>query len=558
MKKIILIGCSIFLLNHSSMAQNSTAERVYQIFQNSCATAYCHGSGGGSGGLDLEGAGATVAEKMQDVYTKIVGVTPSNTTAAGEGDHLIYKGRPDKSFLFRKINNGLESTIGLETNEGAAMPQGGNSLTDVEKELVRQWILFGAPATGTVVEEALLTDYYVNGNGVEAFPNGAPTPPTASEGFQVKMGPYFLAPQNNAQGWADELEFFQKWELDLPSDFEVTRLDTKMGTYSHHYIMYTYDTPGDAFSIEPGLRTYTSHTNMTLVEAVQATTDLKLPQGAAFKWDKDVVLDLNSHYINYDNSAVYKAEAYVNIYTQPDGTANQEMFTQLIPNTSINIPNNGNEYTFTRALNGFLGEVYIWSMMGHTHELGTDYDVYLRNANGTKGTQIYDGACPQGIPGCATPFFDYQHIPMRFYDPLLPITFNVNNGIIHEAKYVNTGSAPVGWGSTSDDEMMVLIFMGLTDTTGVVTNVKAPVSNTLESIKIYPNPATNQTFLLLPENVSDISFKLYDVSGNEVQHIAQSTENPLVINRGRLQSGIYIYKIKDKNGKTKTGKIVFQ
>lgn len=558
MKKIILISCSILLIHHFSIAQTSTAERVYQILQANCATVYCHGSGAASGSLDLEGTGATVAEKMQDVYTNLVGATPSNTVAAGKGDHLIYKGRPDKSFLFRKINNGLESTIDLESTEGATMPDAGGTLTDVEKELFRQWILFGAPATGTVVEEALLTDYYVNNMGVESFPNGAPVAPTASEGFQIKMGPFFLAPQNNAQGWADELEFFQKWELDLPNNFEVTRLDTKMGTYSHHFIMYNYDTPGDAFSIPPGLRTYTSHTNMTLVEAVQEATDLRLPQGAAFKWDKNVVLDLNSHYINYDNSSVYKAEAYVNIYTEPDGTANQEMFTMLVPNTSINIPNNGNEYTFAKSLNFSLGEVYIWSMMGHTHELGTDYDVYLRNSNGTKGTKVYDGACPQGIPDCATPFFDYQHIPMRFYDPLMPITFNANNGIIHEAKYINTGSAPVGWGNTSDDEMMVLIFMGLTDTAGVVTDVKAPVSNALESIKIYPNPATNQTFLLLPDNVSDISFILYDVLGNEVQYIAQSTENPLVINRGRLQSGIYIYKIKDKNGKTKTGKIVFQ
>ena len=557
MKKNILLGLFLMSCSISVMAQ-STAERVYQILQTNCASAYCHSSGGGAGGLDLAGTGSTTAAKLLDVYTNLVGVTPVNATSAAKGDHLVYKGRADKSLLFKKINLGLESTIGLEASEGDPMPKGGTSLTNVEKELIRQWILFGAPMTGEVVKEQLLVDYYDNGLAADAFPNGAPAAPLPSEGFQVKMGPFFLAPQNNAQGWADELEYFQKWELGLSNDLEVTRIDTKMGTYSHHFIMYSFDDQSTANAIPHGLRLNADHTSISLVEAIQEPTDLQLPQGSAFSWENDKILDLNTHYINYDANKVYKAEAYTNIYTQPTGTANQEMFTVLVPNVNIYIPNNGNPYTFTQPVAYNLGEVYLWSMMGHTHKWGTDYDVYLRNPNGSKGTHIYDASCPQGTPGCNTPYFDYQHIPMQFYDDLLPVTFSSLGGIIHEAEYINTGSTPVGWGSTSADEMMVLVFMGMTDTTGVVTNVKRPIENTLAGVKVFPNPATQQAYVMLPEDIQSINFTLYNLLGQEVQTLQNITESQFVVEKGSLQSGIYIYRIENEDGRVKTGKLVFE
>lgn len=556
MKKVLLFTTIWLGFQTFSFAQTPTFERVYQIFQTNCASPYCHGNSGQNGGLDLEGAGATTADKMTAVYNNLVGVIPSNTEAAAKNDHIIYKGRADKSFLFRKVNNGLESTVSLATNEGDAMPKGGTSLTSVEKELIRQWILFGAPATGEVVKESLLVDYYENGLGANSFPV-VPAAPAASEGFQIKMGPFFLAPQNNAQGWLDEVEYFQKWKVGLPNDVEVTRIDTKMGTYSHHFIMYDYDNPAAANNLSDGLRTNISHVNISLVEAIQEPTDLRLPQGSAFFWENDIVLDLNSHYINYDANKVHKAEAYINIYTQPTGTANQEMYTILEANPSIYIPNNGNAYTFSQTLNYNLGTVYLWSMMGHTHQWGAGYKVYKRT-NQTKGALIYDAACPQGIPGCATPFFDYQHIPMRFYDPLLPINFNFANGVIHEASYINTGTAAVGWGDTSDDEMMVVVFMGLTDTTGVTTNIPKITANPLDDVKISPNPATDRVFVSVPPAVTSYSFTLVDILGSIVMHLPTVTGNQIAIEKEGLPAGVYIYKIETENGRHKTGKIVFK
>lgn len=555
MKQLLLLTFAISIFTYAN-AQTPTYERVYNIMQTNCASVYCHG-GSGSGNLDLKGIGSTTAEKMTDVYNKLVGVVPTNTTAAAKGDHLVYKGRMDKSFLFRKVNNGIESTVSLDANEGNAMPDGGSSLSDVEKELIRQWILHGAPESGEVVKESVLTDYYVNGMANESFPNGAPAAPSPSEGFQIKMGPFFLAPKNNAQGYLDEIEYFQKWELEFANDLEVTRIDTKMGIYSHHFLMYDYNSPSAANALDHGLRTNISHVDISLVEAIQQPTDLVLPTGSAFNWEDDIVLDLNTHYINYDANTVHKAEVYINVYTQPQGTANQEMQTFLIANPNIYIPNNGNPYNFSENINFNLGELYLWSIMGHTHQWGSGYTVHKR-INGQKGDLIYDAACPQGEPNCATPFFDYQHIPMRFFDELLPVTFNAPNGIVHEASYINTGSSPVGWGDTSDDEMMVLVFMGVSDTTGVVTNTGKIIANPLNEIKVFPNPATQQAVFTVPSTVQEFDFILFNMLGQQVRNINGLRSNELVVDRNQLESGIYIYQIKDKEGNVKTGKVIFR
>ena len=58
------------------------------------------------------------------------------------------------------------------------------SLSKVERELVRQWILYDCPLTGNVVDTNLLSNYY-NGFGIQAI-SSPPNPPHADSGFQIK------------------------------------------------------------------------------------------------------------------------------------------------------------------------------------------------------------------------------------------------------------------------------------------------------------------------------------------------------------------------------------
>jgi hypothetical protein len=535
-----------FLLIFAYTAHSqSTAMRVYQILQEKCVQ--CHNNADPEAGLDLQGSGANEALRALQVYNNLVNVTPTNAAAAAKGDAYIYPGRADRSFLFRKINQGLEPLLGLDAAENQPMPPYGQpSLTAVEKELLRQWILFGAPPEGEVVSEAILEGYY-SGNAIQSFPDGAPEAPDEASGFQIKMGPFYLAP-------TDEVEYFQKYELDLPEDVEVTRLDIQIGTYSHHMIVYDFDNGGSS-NIPPGLRLDANHANIGLVAAVQEPTDLRLPQGSAFIWDNQLVLDLNAHYINYSATLNYQAEVYVNVYTQPAGTAAQEMHTDLISNFNIYIPNNGDLITHEQHVNYNAGDVYLWGVMGHTHQYGTGYKVYERLPGGVRGELIYDASCAMGIPGCVSPFFDYQHIPMRYFEPLHPLSITPAYGFIHEASWINDGPVPVNFGPTSDDEMMVMIVMYTRGLEGIVDTEEAPTQ--ASDYQVYPNPSSGQLIIEYPFTSTPMQIHLMDASGQPV-FTANCTGTRTPLDLSALPGGLYFYKLTDASGAGKSGKIILR
>ena len=550
--KTYLTFLSLFLFSFS-VVYAQTAMRVYEIFQQKCVQ--CHNNISPQSGLDLEGAGATIQQKMLDVYNTIHNTTPANSFAASKGYKYIYPGRPDRSFLFRKVNNQLEPTIDLDNAENQAMPPLTEpQLTQEERELIRQWVLFGAPPSGEVVDEQLISDYYST-NGLASFPDGPPPAPAAGEGFQIKMGPFYLKP---AGQFGDELEYFQKYELDLPDNIDVNRLDIHISNFSHHLIVYDFDFPAAASAVPPGLRNWPYHFNIGLSAAVQEATDLKLPEGTAFIWDNDLVLDLNAHYINYSSTNTYQAEAYVNVYTQPAGTAAQEMKTELFVNESIFIPNNGDLITHTDIINPTIGEVYLWGLMGHTHKYGQGYQVYTRKL-GQQDELIYDASCPQGTPGCVAPFFDYQHIPLHFYEPFYPVEMNWANGLIHKAQWINDGPSSVNFGLTSDDEMMVLIAMYVEDSTGVDFPVAAhqPAIEQLQ-ITIAPNPMTNSTTVTIPKELGISHFTLYDMLGRVVYRKEQINSQAFIFQRNKLQAGMYVYRLDSETGRQMSGKLMIE
>ncbi|MCB0644190.1 MAG: T9SS type A sorting domain-containing protein [Phaeodactylibacter sp.] len=536
--------CAITTLLHAQ----DTGMRVYEIFQNNCIT--CHNNADPTAGLDLEGSGATIEEKALEVYGNIFNVTPANSYAAGQGYKYIAPGRPDRSFLFRKVNNGLEPTIALHANAGANMPNDLPPISEVERELIRQWILFGAPTSGEVIDEGMLEAFY-DGSGDVSFTE-PPAGPDPSEGFQVKMGPFYLAPAGQP---GSELEYFQKYALNLLEDVEVNRIEILISPYSHHFIIYDWDSPQAANTVPDGLRVNPYHNQISLVAAVQEEGDLKLPEGTAFRWENDLVLDLNSHYINYSASTVYQAEAYLNIYTQPTGTAAQEMHTRLLVNDDILIPNNGDPISFTHNYTPNLGEVYMWAFTGHTHKYGTGYQAFYRN-NFVEGDLFYDGSCAQGIPGCVSPFFDYQHIPWRFFEPLQPVTMNTANGITHKGFWVNDGPQNVWFGPTSDDEMMVAIMMFTMDSTGVViSKTEEPVSGPGLSLRVQPNPMQESVLIALPENLGAVQVQLFDLLGRECLRLNEVQGQMIELQRGELQAGLYILRIEDAAGKWGTTKL---
>jgi hypothetical protein len=102
--------------------------------RHACTTLGCHGSTPAAAGLVLTGT---------DVYAHLVSVA-----SATDGDILrVAPGDPDRSMLWLKL---AARTIDLPNVPGSEMPIGDPAVGEAELEAIRQWILAGAPETGTV------------------------------------------------------------------------------------------------------------------------------------------------------------------------------------------------------------------------------------------------------------------------------------------------------------------------------------------------------------------------------------------------------------------------
>jgi hypothetical protein len=470
--KIRKLACTLLpavLMTSQSGVAQSTALEVYKVFQNNCTSSPCHDSDLPAIGLDLQGSGPDAA---LEVYNNIVNVTPVNAHAADAGYSYIVPGSPERSFIFRKAHNGLDPTIELHPDEGGVMPLSGNPLTEYEAEIIRQWILFGARPEGEFIDTQTIVDFYEN--GVESIPN-PPVGPAEGEGFQMHLGPFFIPP-----GGEDEV--FIKFDPQLEEDTEVSAVEVFMGNQSHHFILYKFfDENGEicglptggisADDFPDGFRDIdlASHSSANFQIGAQNTERTELPYNTALFWDSGSVLDLNSHYINDNQNSVLGAEVYVNIYTQPSGTAAQEMESIMIPNLDIDLPNTGEEITLSQSLPVafcFPQGMYIWATTCHTHKYGKDYDIYVTDLADNVIDHIYDASCfADGVPGCPTEFYDYQHPPTRVFEDYYRLT-NLQK-IRHDAVYVNDGPEDVGWGFTSEDEMMLYFFFYVQDTAGL-------------------------------------------------------------------------------------------
>ncbi|MDQ3193329.1 MAG: CotH kinase family protein [Bacteroidota bacterium] len=95
--------------------------------------------------------------------------------------------------------------------------------------------------------------------------------------------------------------------------------------------------------------------------------------------------------------------------------------------------------------------------------------------------------------------------------------------------------------------------------TGEPSNIKS-ISAGLFNLKVWPNPSSDLITINIissKENLRDMSFAMYDFTGNEVKKISSITNDQLILNRNEFSPGIYIIKIGNSESFV-TEKIVFQ
>ncbi len=564
---IAVIG--LFCLSLS--AQQSTFDRmITSTFQTQCNNTSCHTSAAAAGGLSLEGTPTQIRAALYDVAS-------TNAVSQSVGNKRVFPGHPYRSKLFMLVNNGLTISETLLPDEDPGNVHANLNINNLDKELIRQWILFDSPLTGQPVSHDMLEEFY-GGNGIWATdPANPPAKPADGQGFQIHLGPIFLPPWDGAVQ-PDE-EFHYKYATLLPNNIDINRLEGNIGS-SHHMILFRYNNTSSANSIPYGMQQSGMGGNRSMVAAFGQSSSIDLPAGTAFRWYSNSFLDINTHVVNYSPVAVMATDVYINVYTQPFGTAAQEMKTTLLINPLLYIPYNGGIQTFTADINNessLPSTYYIWKMSSHTHRHGLSFNIWKRNSNGTKGEHLFNANKYNGVPECEEIGYDYQHPPSRTFEGYLPI---VNSeGMIQEATYINNDVSPyITWGNTVNDEMMITGIFYLEDLTGaelpepsvcfvdeINVGIDSPLTNIATeqlTVTVSPNPVQDMAMITLYSHRSTTALiSLSNLMGKEVvrgSNIALVANSPHthLLDVSNLAKGMYLYNIIDETGNTQSGKLL--
>jgi hypothetical protein len=539
-----LLAAAMFLSLFAA-GQNSFTV-VHQLLQANCSGAGCH-----------NGSTATfnVNQPEASVYSSLVNITPLNPTAAGKGNKLVAPGDPGRSFLLRKMSHGVSSGLAItQPAEGNYMPYNANPLDDKDFEYIRQWILYGAPQTGNVVDTALVNAYYRDG-GIDGT-YAQHDPPPAGQGQQIYLGKVFVPP-------ATESEFFIKYDMQFANNTEIPKIVSLMPPQTHHFVMYKF-MPGTATQYSPGLRDLSqdSHSDTrNPIATGPGLWDYDLPAGTAYFWEAGTFIDLNLHIKNTNQDSILGVDLYINVYTQPQGTAQNYMNVLLFPNLDITIPQDGQEHTFTvEELDPFATNKWkVWNIYTHTHKYGTDYDVYMRNPNGTKGNQIYEGMYSYE-QGFMVGYYRWgPEVTFEYFPDQALLEIDPRDGIIHEAKFRNTaGPDPVYWGLTSDDEMMVV---GIQYVNGdALTDLPSTNAATKHPIHLFPNPGKGTLSINYTlDKAEDLVIDVINTVGAKVKNLFAGSQSGGVhtqtFDTESLAPGIYFIQT-TISGKAVTQKLV--
>jgi hypothetical protein len=96
----------------------------------------------------------------------------------------------------------------------------------------------------------------------------------------------------------------------------------------------------------------------------------------------------------------------------------------------------------------------------------------------------------------------------------------------------------------------------------VKLSTAAGSANSPFNVAAWPNPATDHFFIRLPQGFSSagLQVSLYDCSGRRLQQAPLRSEdwnNVASIQAGRLDPGLYWWRVQAANGQILSGKIVF-
>jgi len=596
MKKLSIATFFTFFLVYLHAQINVTPQsqygRVYTILNTKCQNQSCHSATSTWDNLKFDGDSDAV---YQQIFNQ-----PSGMWAQSVANHdlLVNPQMPYNSFLLKKLAGAaFDTDLSLDTLEGAAMgPLALQPLTNVEIEVVRQWIRYGAletyASTDPKYDYGTIYQYY-NDSVIIPFYN-KPLAPQKGKGYRLRMGPVFLP----TSGPFQEQEWLEQQVVNFPYLPEVTEVDGYMNNQSHHFLLFEYPDSASArgngapdinnmAQVTPSnlgvLGTTSFDGNKNLTAAWQETADVKLPTGTGLMWGQKTYLDFNFHMKNYNATSVLPCDFYLNVYFEPRNANTIPMISQLINNSTdlgtyvttpvlcYNIPPKALPYRqewrqdYADGSNGSGGMRYLWMTAGHTHQYGTGFWIVRADTSGSMADTIYNGQYDYANQAPLARW-DHTHPPLEYWNNgLLPVYFGKNQaGTINGGLVANTSwfsdTTCVHFGFTTANEMQLFYYMytsRLPEPSAVQTIDENPFMLTIQ-----PNPMSggNGKMVYVLDNTSKVSAEVMDITGkvisklNDENEVAGAHEISMAGNQ-KIASGIYFARL-TVNGTAYTKKFV--
>jgi hypothetical protein len=550
---LVLVLSSSFSL-FSQYNYNAGFPVVYNILNTKCQNAGCHSSQSASS-LRFDTTSAAV-------YAEIFNQPPINSNALGRGEQLVWMSQPYQSYLLKKAGNWFDTDLGLPAGEpdSAAHSQAGTGLTNIEVEYIRQWVMDSAAQFTDNIDTTIINAYYTD---TTSGPFSPKLPkPTAGAGLQVRYGPFFL---RNIPG-QNQVEYMLMNQINFPTGQEVTGMNTQMTSFSHHFILFTFNDSASAFAKATGLRKVNLGVgstvspfdgNKSVCSVWVYSQDVVLPTQTAFFWPASTYLDLDFHMLNYSTYPILPFDVYINLTTKTrnisDGVI--QMQSRINNNTSLGGPDLYPPYylnfipphTTSRCIDedqqnktGASGSLtgndsmrYIWMLNSHSHKMGVGFNIY--NFDNTRsnnlGTDtIYNGFMTYnsntGVVNQG--YYDWEHPPLEYFPNLIGVNYKTG-GLICETIYKNDSSFYQTFGFTTAQEMQLFYYLYVTTIPAgynpPVLGINNIAARSAFDFNIYPNPMAGKgTLAYTLDATAMVNATITDITGKEVAVLKDENE----------------------------------